>query len=124
MENNKALESWDAFSGNYLQADQVKFEDDAFVCVDVDVAGKELEVQPVLTLERNELKKLFTLNKANIKFLKSQGITSPRDVVGHKIYFRKVKVNNPQGVEVDGLRIHNVENGEGDNLGPGDLTDL
>lgn len=127
MENNKALESWDAFSGNYLQADEVKSEEDAYVCVDVQVSGEGIEVQPVLTLERNELQKLFTLNKTNIKFLKSKNIETPRDLIGYKIYFRKVKVNNPQGVEVDGLRIckvEEVEEVEEQNLGPGDLTDI
>ncbi len=125
MEKNKALESWDAFSGNYLKADEVKSEEDAYVCVDVQVSGEGVDVQPVLTLERNELEKLFTLNKTNIKYLKSQKIVSPRDLIGDKIYFKKVRVNNPKtGDEVDGLRICKIENVEEENLGPGNLTDL
>ncbi len=123
--NNKSLDSWDAFSGNYLKADEVKSEKDAYVCVAVEVSGEGVDLQPVLTLERNELKKLFTVNKTNIKFLKSEEIDSPRDLIGHKIYFKKVRVNNPKtGDEVDGLRICKIEDVEEENLGPGDLTDL
>jgi len=124
MENNKSLESWDAFSGNYLKADEVKSEKDAYVCTGVEVSGEGIEVQPVLTLERNELQKLFTLNKTNIKFLKAAEVDSPRDLIGQKLYFKKVKVNNPKtGEEVDGLRITKIENFEAD-LNPGSLTDL
>ena len=37
-------------------------------------------------------------------------MTIPKELVGHKLYFRKVKVNNPTtGEEVDGLRISKVE---------------
>lgn len=110
MENNKTLESWDAFSGNYLKADEVKSEGDAYVCTKVETSGEGVDIIPVLTLERNELPKLFTLNKTNIKFLKAAKITKPADLVGQKIYFKKVLVNNPQtGEEVDGLRICQIE---------------
>ena len=110
MENNKTLESWDAFSGNYLKADEVKSEEDAYVCTNVEVMGEGLDITPVLTLERNELPKLFSLNKTNIKFLKKKGIDVPLDLIGRKFYFNKVKVNNPKtGEEVDGLRISKIE---------------
>ncbi len=110
MENNTMLDSWDAFSGNYLKADEVNSEEDAYVCTKVEVSGEGVDIVPVLTLERNELPKLFTLNKTNIKFLKEKEMTIPKELVGHKLYFRKVKVNNPTtGEEVDGLRISKVE---------------
>lgn len=110
MENNSKLKSWDAFSGNYLATDEVKSEEDAYVCINVEVSGEGVDLQPVLTLERAEIKKLFTLNKTNIKFLKGEGIDTPLDIVGNKLYFRKVRVNNPRtGEEVDGLRISRIE---------------
>ena len=110
MENNKSLESWDAFSGNYLKAEDVKSEEDAYVCTNVEVNGEGIEIVPVLTLEKNEIGKLFTLNKTNIKFIREQKILTPKDLIGYKLYFRKVKVNNPKtGEEVDGLRVSKIE---------------
>jgi len=110
MENNNLLKSWDAFSGNYLKADEVKSEEDVYVCVKVETTGEGVDINPVLTLERNELKKLFTINKTNIKFLKAEGITMPLELIGCKICFKKVKVNNPKtGEEVDGLRVSKIE---------------
>ncbi len=110
MEDNNTLKSWDAFSGNYLKADEVKSEDDAYVCTKVETSGEGVDITPVLTLERNELGKLFSLNKTNIKFAKKEGITMPLEFIGCKIYFKKVLVNNPKtGEEVDGLRISKIE---------------
>ncbi len=110
MENNKTLESWDAFTGNYLKAEDVTSEEDAYICTKVEIGGEGVDITPVLTLEKNEVGKLFTLNKTNIKFVREQDILTPKDLVGYKFYFRKVKVNNPKtGEEVDGLRVSKIE---------------
>ena len=106
MENN--LDSWGGFLGsNFLSASEVKSEDQEFVCVNVELDAENN--RPCLLLESGDLKAKFTLNVTNSNFVKNAGISSPKAIIGKKIQFKKVMVNNPQTrKEVEGLRIKSI----------------
>lgn len=107
----ETLESWDGFvSGNFLKAVDVDSENDAYVCVDVEMIDRDEKKQVRLHLQRNEKESEFDLNKTNAKRLKELGVETPKAVIGKKIYFKKVLVRNPKtNAEVESLRIHKVE---------------
>ena len=104
--SNTSTESWDGLLKNYLKADNLKADTEIFACVDVEVENNEMD----LILERNEVKFVFSLNTTNKVFLKNNGITKPKDVIGKKITVKKVLVFNPTlKKEVPGLRIERLE---------------
>lgn len=106
---NGNLDSWDNFTGsNFLGVDDVKSENDAFVCVNVEY-DREND-RPITVLERDGTKKKFSLNVTNSNFVKDKGINTPRDLIGKKVYFRKTMAFSPTAKkEVQTLRIEKVE---------------
>ena len=110
MEDNTSLSSWDSFTGNFLKPEDVKSEEDAYVVVGVTSEEYDKKQKVVLNLERNEIAKDFTMNATNIKAVRELDIESPKALVGNKIYFIKIKVNNPNTNKiVDSLVITKVE---------------
>lgn len=110
MENDN-LDSWDDFvSGNFLKAVDVNSQADAYVCTEVEQVDRDGSPQIRLHLEREEKESVFDLNKTNAKKLKELGVTSPKSIVGKKIYFKTALVRNPKNnAEVESLRIYKVE---------------
>ena len=101
-----STESWDGLLTNYLKADNVKDETVPYICIGVKVKDKDMDLE----LEQNGKRLLFSLNVTNKVFLKENGISKPKEVIGKKIFFRKVKATNPQTKkEVDSLRIDKLE---------------
>ena len=97
-----SVESWDGLLKNYLKADNLKENTESFGCVGVNVENGEMELQ----LERENEKFVFSLNVTNKVFLKNNGITAPKEIIGKKLTFEKVKAFNPTlKKEVDSLRI-------------------
>ena len=110
VEENNNLDSWDAFTGNYLRAEDVKSKDDVYVCVNATEELFDEKKKVKLTLERNEIPKDFTLNATNIKAIRDLGFESPKSVIGCKICFDTVKQRNPNtNTMVDSLLIRSVE---------------
>ena len=111
MEEQKSVGGWDSYINNFLKADDVESKDTEYVCIEVEqVSFNKSETSLRLHLERSPDKFLFDLNKTNAVFLKTAGIKHPKEIVGKKIYFEKVRAMNPQTKkEVDALRIHKVE---------------
>ncbi len=107
-ETNGKLDSWDGFLGsNFLNAEDVDGENQPFVCISTELDTEN--DRPILILEHNGIKSKFSLNVTNSNFIKNVGIKSPKDVVGKKIYFRKVMVTSPKTKkEVESLRISKV----------------
>jgi hypothetical protein len=103
------LDSWDGFIGsNFLNADDVKDENHAFVCIATEFDTEN--ERPILVLESSGLKAKFSLNVTNANFVKNAGIRSPNAIIGKKLTFKKVLVRNPQTKkEVEGLRINKIE---------------
>jgi len=102
------LDSWDGFLGSkFLSAEDVRDEDQIFVCVDVEEDTENL--RPILVLESESTQFKFGLNVTNATFIKEAGISSPKKVIGKKLTFKKVLVNNPRTrKEVKGLRVLSV----------------
>ena len=109
---DKSTDNWDNFCGsNFLKADQVEDTKDAFVVLTVDVfEDAENNVKPRLTLGKGEAEYLFDLNVTNSNFCRNSGITAPKNLLGKKMYFKKVLVNSPKTKkEVESLRICKIE---------------
>jgi len=109
MTGNENLDSWDGFLGsNWLSVDDVKSEEDAFICVKVELDTEN--VRPMLVLEKDEIEYKISLNVTNANFVKDEGLTSPKDLIGKKIFFRKSMAFSPSAKkDVPTLRINKVE---------------
>ena len=112
MENEKkgnGMDSWDGFLGsNWLSVENVKSEDDLFICIKA-----ELDMEnnrPMLVLEKDKISYKMSLNVTNANFVKDAGVKSPKDLVGKKFYFRKTMAFSPNAKkDVPTLRIAKVE---------------
>lgn len=107
MSEQKSIDSWDGLLINYLKAENLQSEEDVYVCIGLERDGEELK----LLLEFKEKNWVFSMNKTNMTFLKSESkMEAPRDVIGKKITFKKTMAMNPQiKKEVPALRIIKVE---------------
>lgn len=101
------LDSWNGYTGkSWLRAEDVAI-DQAFVVVGVE--EDEEDKRPVLHLQSNGLTALFNVNVTNANKLK-ESASSPRGLIGKKIYFKKVLTTSPKTKkEVETLRIEKVE---------------
>jgi len=105
-EQQTSTETWDGLLTNYLKADNLEEQKDSFDCISVNVEDSDMDLE----LERGDEKFVYSLNTTNKVFLKNNGITKPKDVIGKTIHIEKVRVFNPTAKkEVDGLRIYKIE---------------
>ena len=99
-------ESWDGILANYLKAEHLENDEEVIACIGIEVIGKDVNLE----VERLAKKFLFSLNVTNKVFLKENGIASPKEVVGKRLTFKKVRAMNPKTKkEVDSLRIVKIE---------------
>ena len=108
-ETGNEMDSWDGFLGSaFLSTEDVKDEQDAFVCY-----GVELDTEnhrPMLLLEKNNVKQKFSLNVTNANFVKDANLSSPKAVIGKKVFFRKTMAFSPNAKkDVPTLRISKIE---------------
>ena len=109
MEENKILSNWDAFTGASLKAEDVKSVKDEYVIVNLSHDEQDGRHKLILTLERNDIQKLFYLNATNTKIVKD-AVDSPKELHGKKVTFVKIKVNNPQTNKIqDSLVIDTIK---------------
>lgn len=110
MEKNN-LDSWEGFTGsNFLRSEMVKDEDHTFTVVGAEQHERDGDVSLWLHLESIPLKVTFDVNKTNAKKLQELGAANPKDLIGKKIYFKKVLVRNPKtNQEVESLRVYKLE---------------
>ena len=107
-EQNKILNSWDAFTGDVLKPQNVKNKEQAYVITAVNTEEQDGKTKLKLSLEHNEIKKDFYLNATNTRILMNNA-DNPKKLVGKKLYCDKMKVNNPQtGSVQDSLVIDKV----------------
>lgn len=102
------LDNWESFCGaNFLKTEHVTNDLDAFVVIGAEIFDdEENSPKPRLTLEKAGNHFLFDLNVTNSNFCKNNGIASPKQLIGKKMYFKKVLVNSPKTKkEVESLRI-------------------
>ncbi len=112
-ETETSKDSWDGLLTNFLKAEYLKYQQETFVCSEVNVEAKDM----ALVLERkkegsedgNE-KFIFSLNVTNKVFLKENGMDTPKEAIGKRITLKKVLATNPNTKkEVDSLRICKIE---------------
>ena len=105
------LTSWDGFCGaNFLKVEHVTDEKDAFAVINVDLFTDDETSKPRLIVQKKGESYLFDLNVTNSNFCKNNGITAPKLLIGKKVFFKKVLVNNPKTKkEVESLRIFKIE---------------
>jgi len=103
--------NWKDFTGSkFLKAEDVNGQDEAFAIINVSVYEENGNKRLRLSLQRNQKDWLFDLNKTNSTFIQNAGINSPSEMVGCKVYFRRVLVTNPQTKnEVESLRVCNID---------------
>jgi hypothetical protein len=109
---NKTTDSWDDFCGsNFLKVTHVINEQDAFLVLSADIfEDDDNPAKPRLSLGKNKEEFLFDLNVTNANFCKNAGIKSPKELIGKKMFFKKVLVNSPKTKkEVESLRICKIE---------------
>ena len=105
----KDLDSWEGFLGsNFLKAEDVKSENDTFVCKGIEFDSEN--ERPMLVLEKEEITYKYSVNVSNANFLKDAGLKNPKEAIGKKIWFKKVQAYSPTAKkQVDSLRISKVE---------------
>lgn len=107
-EKTTSIDSWDGLLINYLKADNLKEQEEIFICIGITLDGKEMNLE----VQKNEEEKpfMFGLNVTNKIFLKNNGISVPKEVIGKKLTIKKVLAMNPSlKKEVESLRISKVE---------------
>lgn len=104
------LDSWSKYTGsNFLKSEHIKDIADAVVVIGVEEITDEDSIRPRIIVEKDQIEYLFDLNITNAKIL--QGfVKSPRELIGKKLYFKKVNVISPKtNKEVESLRILKIE---------------
>jgi hypothetical protein len=116
IETNGTLnDSWDEYiSGNFLKSEHVENDNQAFICMKIesviDTRNESNEKRLRLALESKNINYDMDLNKTNAAKCKELGIKAPKELIGKKIYFKKVLVRNPKiNKEVESLRIWKIE---------------
>jgi len=110
MTENQSVGGWDKYINNFLKAEDVLSVEDEYVCINIIEVNFDEKKTLRLSLERDPDKYLFDLNKSNAVFVKQSNIKHPKDLIGKKLTFEKIKVYNPSlKKEVDGLRINSIK---------------
>ena len=108
-ENQSEVGGFDKYINNFLKAEDVVSVEDEYVCVNVTEANFDGKASIRLDLQRSPDKYIFDLNKSNAVFVKNAGLKHPKELIGKKLTFEKVRVFNPSlKKEVDGLRIKSI----------------
>lgn len=98
--------SWKAFGSKYLKAENVENNTDEYVITKVVSENEDGKETLILTVERNEISKLFGCNVTNEQAVQAVCEECPDQAVGKIVTFNKVQVKNPiTKLMVDGLRI-------------------
>jgi hypothetical protein len=107
---NENVKGWGAYiGGNFLKAENVKDENQVFICTKIEDVESDGRSRIRLTLESDGVEWDFDLNVTNAKKLK-EVYDHPLKAIGCQIFFKKVLVTNPQTKkEVESLRIHNIK---------------
>jgi len=110
-ETQPNMENWDDFLGKWLKAEMVKTWPALFIPISVRGSiDDDDNAHIIYTGEFQGKKKDWEPNKSNIEIMRQAGITSPKALVGKKVYFKKVMNFNPQiKKKVPSLEIEKLE---------------
>ncbi len=101
-----SLDNWNDYTGkSWLKSEEVVDENQEFLCVGIE---EDEDKRPVLELEFEKNRFFFSLNVTNSNKCK-EFVTTPKDLIGKKIKFKKALVTSPASKkEVETLRIKNI----------------
>jgi len=110
QQNQIKNDNWDDFSGEFLKASDVTFP---FVIAvkSIDLYNDSKDNKPKIDVifEYAGRDRKIGLNKTNINFCKSNKLM-PRNLIGKKITFEKVRNRNPKTEQyVDAFLINKIE---------------
>ena len=112
-EQKPSLESWDGLLTNFLKADSFETQEEIFAVVDAKLITRDNGANNIslsVTKREGTEKYIFDLNITNQVYLKNNGITAPKEIIGKQITLKKVTVMNPTTKkEVEGLRVCAIE---------------
>jgi len=109
MEQKNTNDNWDDFSGAFLKASDVTFPFVIAVRAIELYNDKEDKPKADLVFDYLGRQRKIGLNKTNINFCKSNKIM-PKQLIGKKITFEKVKNRNPKTEQyVDAFLINKIE---------------
>lgn len=105
------LENWEDFLGKFLKVEMIKTWPGLFIPISVrGTFDAEENAHVIYTGEYDKKKKDWEPNKTNIQIIRDAGITSPRLLIGKKIYFKQVMNFNPSlKKKVPSLEIERIE---------------
>lgn len=108
-EEEDRMGSWDGFLGsNFLDVEDVKTNDDVFVCVKVELDTEN--DRPIVIIQKDKITYKKSLNVTDSKFVHDGGIKTPNNLVGKKIFFKEVSAWSPSAKKnVPSLRIAKFE---------------
>lgn len=110
-EQQPNLDGWDDFLGKWVKPEMVKTWPALFIPINVKGTFDDDEnAHIVYTGEFLGKKKQWEPNKTNIEILRNFNLSSPKALIGKKVYFKKVMNFNPQlKKKVPSLEIEKVE---------------
>ena len=91
-EKTPNLDRWDDFAGEYLKADIINEFPVTLIPVTAQAEFDEGRARLVLEVEYNEKTWKLELNKTNQNFLRNNGVKAPKEIIGKKLVFDKIKV--------------------------------
>ena len=106
-----SLDNWNDFAGNYFKAALVKEWPALALVLEAKSRYTEDEkAQLVLEIEYTKKRFLYEPNVTNTKILRQACPESPKQLMGKKLSFQKVRARNPKTNEmVDSLEIVKIE---------------
>ncbi|MBA7707142.1 hypothetical protein ES703_116011 [subsurface metagenome] len=106
-----SLDSWQDFKGNYLKVEHIKTWPAIVVVTTVDgYFDDKGKARIVFDVEYLARKFKWEANQTNIQIIEKSGITSPKGVIGKKLFFKQVENFNPQlRKKVPSLEIEKIE---------------
>lgn len=103
------MDNWVDFAGEYLKADLIEEFPVTLVPVSIDAAFDDGRARLAVQVEYRDKTWKLELNKTNQNFLRNNGISAPKDIIGKKLVFDKIKVRNPStNAMVDSLVITEI----------------
>lgn len=94
-EKKPSLDNWTDFAGEFLKADLISKFPVVLVPIGITSENKDFKPHLYIEVEYNSKKWKIELNRTNQKFLREKGIKAPKEVIGRKITFEKVRTQNP-----------------------------
>lgn len=106
------LDSWEDFSGKFIKIEFITKWPALFIPISVrtEIDEENESFRLIYTGEIQGRKKDWQPNKTNQQIMQQNGISSPKNLIGKKVWFKQVMNFNPQlKKKVPALEIEKIE---------------